>query len=84
MKPTEAVDKLLKDNGMTKTRLSELLGKSPLYVGKALLNPNGSMNVSTLMAMLAKVGDGYELAIQKRDKRIKRGEQIVLDMGDGE
>lgn len=78
MTPNKAIDKILKDNGMKKIRLSSLMGKSPLYVGKTLMNPN--MEVATIIKMLALIGDGYELAVQKSDKRIKRGEQIVLDM----
>ena len=80
MKPNEAVSKLLDDNDMSKVRLSSLMGKSYQYVGKTLCS-KGSMNISTLLNMLSKIGDGYEPAIQKSDKRIKRGEQIILDDG---
>lgn len=78
MTPNKAIDKLLKDNGMTKTRLASLMGKSMNYATKTLMNP--TPNIKTVMEMLALIGDGYELAVQKSDKRIKRGEQIVLDM----
>lgn len=78
MTPNKAIDQILKENKLKKIKLSAMLGKSRLYVGKTLMNPN--MEVATIINMLSLIGDGYELAIQKKDPSVARGNQIVLDM----